>query len=54
MGLGESLHLSAGKEDRPLTLMKQLEATFGAGVSGRAAVVAVDENGRVRLVDVRQ
>ena len=54
MGLGESLRLSAGKEDRPLTLMKQLEATFGAGVSGRAAVVAVDENGRVRLVDVRQ
>lgn len=53
MGLGESLGLSSGKEERPLTLMKQLEAFAGVGRPGRAAVVEVDENGRVRLVDAR-
>ena len=53
-GLGESLSLSAGKEDKPLTLMKQLEASFGSGGLERAAVVEVDENGSVRLVDARQ
>ena len=54
MGLSESLRLSAGNEDRPLTLMKQLEASLGSSGQGQAAVVELDENGSVKLVDARQ
>ncbi len=54
MGLGESLRLSPAKDERSLTLMKQLEGSLGSVGIGRATVVEVDENGRVKLVDARQ
>lgn len=54
MGLAGALQMGNDKKESLLTLMKQLEASFGSNIQDRAAVVDVDESGRVILVDAGQ